>query len=118
MTLHDLEVAICRNEFVDCFDDLKLGPLLRHPLVLLYFPSISGCSGPVQITSEEIISFLDSYLSTYGMDDVKLDDFLDYVAEKKSVTGKEKLGVRIQSLRYDIAFSRFCCIISSLRCFS
>lgn len=110
MTLHDLEVAICRNEFVDCFDDLKLGPLLRHPLVLLYFPSISGSTGSVQITSEEIISFLDSYLSTYDMDDVKLDDFLDYVTEKKSVIGKEKLGVRIQSLRYDIAFSRFCCI--------
>ncbi|RID57113.1 hypothetical protein BRARA_F00515 [Brassica rapa] len=104
VTLHDLEVAICRNEFVDCFDDLKLGPLLRHPLVLLYFPSISGCSGPVQITSEEIISFLDSYLSTYGMDDVKLDDFLDYVAEKKSVIGKEKLGVRIQSLRMYVSF--------------
>ncbi|KAF8116207.1 hypothetical protein N665_0020s0060 [Sinapis alba] len=104
VTLHDLEVAICRNEYVACFDDLKLGPLLRHPLVLLYFPSISGSTGPVQITSEEIISFLDSYLSTYGMDDVKLDDFLDYVAEKKSVTGKEKLGVRIQSLRMYVSF--------------
>uniref|UniRef100_A0A0D3C8H1 Protein NO VEIN C-terminal domain-containing protein n=2 Tax=Brassica oleracea var. oleracea TaxID=109376 RepID=A0A0D3C8H1_BRAOL len=104
VTLHDLEVAVCRNEFVDCFDDLKLGPLLRHPLVLLYFPSISGSTGSVQITSEEIISFLDSYLSTYGMDDVKLDDFLDYVAEKKSVIGKEKLGVRIQSLRMYVSF--------------
>lgn len=104
MTLHDLDVAICRNEFVGCFDDLGLGPLLQHPLVLLYFPSISGSTGPVQITSEEIISFLDSYLNTYDMDDVKLDEFLSFVAEKKSVTSKERLGVRIQSLRYDIFF--------------
>ncbi|KAL0694666.1 hypothetical protein Bca4012_061846 [Brassica carinata] len=105
VTLHDLEVAICRNESVACFDDLKLGPLLRHPLVLLYFPSISGSISPVQITSEEIITFLDSYLSIHDMDDdVKLDDFLDFVAEKKSVAGKEKLGVRIQSLRMYVSF--------------
>ncbi|CAH8386642.1 unnamed protein product [Eruca vesicaria subsp. sativa] len=104
VTLHDLEVAICRNEFVDCFDDLKLGPLLRHPLVLLYFPSISGSSGPVQITSEEIISFLDSYLDTCDMEDVKVDDFLNFVAEKKSVTSKEKLGVRIKSLGMYVSF--------------
>lgn len=102
MTLHDLEVAICRNEFVGCFDDLGLGPLLQHPLVLLYFPSISGSTAPVQITSEELISFLDSFLKTYDMDDVKLDEFLDFVAEEKAVTSKDKLGVRIQSLRYDI----------------
>lgn len=102
MTLHDLEMAICRNEFVDSFEDLELGPLLQHPLVLLYFPSISSSTSPVKITSEEIISFLDSYLNTYDIDDVKLDEFLYFVAENKSVTNKEKLGVRIQSLRYDI----------------
>ncbi|XP_024008984.1 uncharacterized protein LOC18994044 isoform X2 [Eutrema salsugineum] len=101
VTLHDLEVAICRNEFVDCFDDLELGPLLQHPLVLLYFPSISGS---IQITSEEIVSFLDSYLDTYDMDDVQLDEFLNFVAEKKSVSSKEKLGVRIQSLRMYVSF--------------
>jgi len=102
VTLHDLEGAICRNEFVDSFDDLELGPLLQHPLVLLYFPSISSSTGPVKITSEEIISFLDSYLHTYMTEDVKLDEFLNFVASQKSVTSKEKLGVRIQSLRYDI----------------
>ncbi|CAN8232243.1 unnamed protein product [Cochlearia groenlandica] len=99
VTLHDLEVEICRNEFVDSFSDLELGPLLQHPLVLLYFPSISSSAGPVKITSEEIISLLDSYLYTYQTDDVKLDEFLNFVADKKSVTSKEKLGVRIQSLR-------------------
>lgn len=104
MTLHDLEVAICRNEFVDSFDDLELGPLLQHPLVLLYFPSISSSTGPVKITTEEIISFLDSYMYTYMTEDVKLDEFLNFVASQKSVTSKEKLGVRIQSLRYDIVF--------------
>lgn len=101
MTLHDLEVAICQNEFVGCFDDLGLGPLLQHPLVLLYFPSVYCSTAPVKITSEEIISLLDSYLNTYDIDDVKLDEFLDFVAEAKAVTSKEKLGVRIQNLRYD-----------------
>ncbi|XP_010436625.2 PREDICTED: uncharacterized protein LOC104720419 [Camelina sativa] len=104
VTLYDLEVAICRNEFVDSFDDLELGPLLQHPLVLLYFPSISSSTGPVQITSEEIITFLDSYLHTYMTEDVKLDEFLNFVASQKSVTSKEKLGVRIQSLRMYVSF--------------
>ncbi|KFK36266.1 hypothetical protein AALP_AA4G099800 [Arabis alpina] len=104
VTLHDLEMAICRNEFVDSFDDLEMGPLLQHPLVLLYFPSISSSTGPVKITSEEIISFLDIYLNTYDIDDVKLDEFLNFVAEKKSVINKEKLGVRIQSLRMYVSF--------------
>ncbi|ESQ56312.1 hypothetical protein EUTSA_v10024181mg [Eutrema salsugineum] len=102
VTLHDLEVAICRNEFVDSFDDLELGPLTQHPLVLLYFPSISSSSDPVQITSEEIIAFLDSYMCT--TDDVKLDGFLSFVADKKSVSSKDKLGVRIQSLRMYVSF--------------
>ncbi|KAF8086648.1 hypothetical protein N665_0617s0011, partial [Sinapis alba] len=104
VTLYDLEMAICRNEFVESFDDLELGPLLQHPLVLLYFPSISTSSGPVQITSEEIISFLDSYLYTYMTDDVKVDEFMNFVASKKSVASKENLGVRIQSLRMHVSY--------------
>ncbi|KAF8116020.1 hypothetical protein N665_0024s0044 [Sinapis alba] len=104
VTLYDLEMAICRNEFVESFDDLELGPLLQHPLVLLYFPSISSSSGPVQITSEEIISFLDSYLYTYMTDDVKVDEFMNFVASKKSVASKENLGVRIQSLRMHVSY--------------
>ncbi|KAL0854018.1 hypothetical protein Bca101_059170 [Brassica carinata] len=104
VTLYDLEMAICGNEFVDSFDDLELGPLLQHPLVLLYFPSIASSSGPVQITSEEIISFLDSYLYTYMTDDVKVDQFLNFVASKKSVASKENLGVRIQSLRMHVSY--------------
>ncbi|CAH2038586.1 unnamed protein product [Thlaspi arvense] len=101
VTLYDLEVAICRNEFVDCFDDLELGPLLQHPLVLLYFP---GSTSSVHITSEEVVSFLDSYLDTYDTDDVQVDEFLNFVAEGKSVTSKEMLGVRIQSLRMYVSF--------------
>ncbi|XP_023644756.1 uncharacterized protein LOC17898049 isoform X1 [Capsella rubella] len=104
VTLYELEVAICRNEVVGCFDDLGLGPLLQHPLVLLYFPSISASTGLVRITSEDIISFLDSYLNTYDMDNVKLDEFLNFVAARKSVTSKEKLGVRIQSFGMYVTF--------------
>ncbi|CAN8295013.1 unnamed protein product [Cochlearia groenlandica] len=104
VTLYDLEVSICRNESVYCFDDLELGPLLQHPLVTHYFPSVSGSVGTVKITSEEIISLLDTYLNTCDMEDVKLDEFLSFVAEEKSVTCKEKLGVRIQNLRMYVSF--------------
>ncbi|KAK9933157.1 hypothetical protein M0R45_020362 [Rubus argutus] len=32
-SLYDLEVAICKNEGIELFEELGLGPLLRNPLV-------------------------------------------------------------------------------------
>ncbi|XP_031403779.1 protein NO VEIN isoform X1 [Punica granatum] len=95
-TLHDLQAAICRNEGVENFEDLELGPLLRHPLVLHYFSV--NTDKVFKITSAEIISYLCEFLDAFPKNDVKVEEFLDFIAMKRSMSNKEMLMVRIQSL--------------------
>ncbi|KAJ0508398.1 hypothetical protein HanPSC8_Chr11g0462341 [Helianthus annuus] len=38
-SVRDLEMAICEREGVTNFEELGLGPILKHPLVLHYFSS-------------------------------------------------------------------------------
>lgn len=101
-SLYDLQVAICKNEVVEKFEDLELGPLPRHPLVLHYFTSVQDAIEVHKITSVEIVSHLCEYLDSFPDQDVKITDFLDFMVQKRSVSSKEKLAVRIQSLGYVI----------------
>ena len=99
-TLYDLELAICKNEGVGLFEELELGPLVRHPLVVHYFSVIPDVKKVFRITSEDIISYLHEYLKTHQGKEVKVEALLDFIAEKQSQTSREKLNVRIQSLGY------------------
>lgn len=99
-SLHDLEVAICNNEAIGKFEELGLGPFLRHPLVQHYFSVNSDTTEVFKITSEEIIALLCEFMDTCKNKDIKVDEFLYFISKKRSVSGKEKLGIRIQSLGY------------------
>lgn len=101
-TLYDLEVAICKNEGVGKFEELELGPLLKHPLIVHYFSVNPGVSEVFKITSEEIMSFVSEFMDRNGGTAVKIDELLNFIAEKKSAGSRENLGVRIQSLGYVI----------------
>ncbi|KAG6731183.1 hypothetical protein I3842_01G116900 [Carya illinoinensis] len=105
-SLHDLEVAICENEGVEKFEELELGPLLRHPLVLHYFSVNSDVTEVLKITGEEIISFLWKFIYKCKYKEIKVEEFLDFIAKKRSVAGKEKLGIRVQSLGMHISVIR------------
>ncbi|CAK9136537.1 unnamed protein product [Ilex paraguariensis] len=102
-SLYDLEVAICQNEGVERFEELELGPLVRHPLVVHYFSVSSDMTEVFRITSEQIIYSLCEFRDTHTGKEIKMEELLDFIAEKRSVTGREKLGVRIQSLGMHIA---------------
>lgn len=102
--MYDLEVAICKNEGIDQFEELELGPLLKHPLIIHYFSVNPGVSEVFKITNEEIMSFLSEFMDGNGSTDMKIDELLNFIAEKKSVGSREKLGVRIQSLGYVLYF--------------
>lgn len=104
-SLYDLQVAICKNEGVEKFEELELGPLLQHPLVLHYFSMNSD--KVFKITSAEIISYLCEFLDAFPEKDVKVEEFLDFIARKRSVSSKEKLMVRVQSLGYVMVPSLF-----------
>lgn len=102
--MHDLELAICENEGIENFLELDLGPLVRHPLVAHYFSVSSDIKDVFRITSEEIISCLHEFMTINPSKDVKTNELLDFIAEKRSLAGREKLNVRIQNLGYVDAF--------------
>ena len=96
-SVHDLDASICMSEGIQQFDALRLGPLLRHPLVCHYFSVPSDITEVPKITYEEIIS----YLILYSNEIKKLivpEEFLSFLMDKYGVSCKEKLGVRIQGL--------------------
>ncbi|KVH90986.1 protein of unknown function DUF3883 [Cynara cardunculus var. scolymus] len=97
-TLFDLETAICKNEGVQGFEELELGPFIRHPLINHYFCVSSDSAGVFKISSKEIISFLVEFMDAHKGEEVKADELLDFIAKKRSVDSKEMLHVRIQSL--------------------
>ncbi|KDP39349.1 hypothetical protein JCGZ_01106 [Jatropha curcas] len=97
-SLYDLEVAICEHEGIEQFEELGLGPLLRHPLILHYFLVNPNATEVFKITTEEIILTLHEYMSSSKDHEINIDDFLQFTAKKRSVKGKENLGVRIQGL--------------------
>lgn len=99
-TLYDLEMAICKNESVKKFEELELGPFLRHPLVLQYFLPKFDVSKVVKITCEDVIACLCEFMKTHEKKEIQVGDFLEFVAMKHSIMGKEKLGVHIQNLGY------------------
>ncbi|KAJ0787709.1 hypothetical protein HanOQP8_Chr02g0085331 [Helianthus annuus] len=105
-TLSDLETAICKNEGVQQFEELELGPLIRHPLVNHYFSVSSNSTGVFKISSREILTFLVEFMDIHEGKEVKADELLDFIAKKRSVDSKEKLHVRIQSLGLHISLIR------------
>ncbi|XP_026387919.1 uncharacterized protein LOC113283008 [Papaver somniferum] len=102
ISLYDLSLAICKNEGIERFEDLRLGSLLRHPLVVHYFSVPVDTKEVHKITSQEVISYLADYLYSKNGRFVQAEGFLEFLAIKESVDIKEKLGVRIQSLKLHI----------------
>ncbi|KAM0899027.1 hypothetical protein ACQ4PT_021575 [Festuca glaucescens] len=105
VSIHDLEVEICKNEGIRQFEELRLGPFLQHPLVVHYFLVPADLSKVPKLSSEDIINCLQKFIDNFK-EKVTAESFLDYLAEQKSVSGKEKLGVRVQSLGLHISFLR------------
>ncbi|KAI3935471.1 hypothetical protein MKW98_027611, partial [Papaver atlanticum] len=101
-SLYDLSLAICKNEGIERFEDLRMGSLLRHPLVVHYFSVPVDTKEVHKITSQTVISYLADYIYSKNGRFVQAEGFLEFLAIKESVDVKEKLGVRIQSLKLHI----------------
>ncbi|KAL4272173.1 hypothetical protein GQ457_13G017120 [Hibiscus cannabinus] len=97
-TLYELEMALCENEGVRTYEKLELGPFLCHPLVSRYFSLNSNCTEVFKITSEDIIAHLHEYMDSHKSQEIAIDEFLDFVADKQAATSKDELGVHIRNL--------------------
>ncbi|OMO88616.1 hypothetical protein COLO4_20180 [Corchorus olitorius] len=107
-TVYELEMAICENEGVSTFEKLEIGPLLRHPLALRSFALNPDAKEVLKITSDDIIAHLQEYMEGHETQDIFLNEFLDFVAEKQAVASRENLGIHIRNLTcvvddYDMA---------------
>lgn len=101
--MHDLNVEICKSEGVEKFEDLGLGSLLRHPLVQSYFSISRDATEICQITTENLVSHLSTFIYRYRYNEtVPVEEFLDSLVKRYAVAGREHLGVRVQSFGYII----------------
>ncbi|XP_073027988.1 protein NO VEIN isoform X2 [Primulina eburnea] len=97
-SLYDLEVAICESEGVERFEELELGPLIRHPLAMHYFSVTSEVTEVYRIGTQELISHLCDFVDARKRKQVQVGSFLDFITQKQSVDGREKLCVRVQDI--------------------
>ncbi|KAL9667858.1 hypothetical protein QQ045_002227 [Rhodiola kirilowii] len=105
-SLRDLELAICKSERVKHFDELDLGPLLRHPLVVHYFSVRPDVTHIHRIDTKHILLSLSAYMDVHCNQNFEVLEFLDFLAKKRSVTSREMLCIRIQDLRMHMSFIR------------
>lgn len=103
-TLHDLSVEISQHEGVKDFDQLGLGPLPLHPLIVEYF------APPVQyeickITTADVLQHLSDHMNkNFGK--IQVEDFLSFMMKARSLPSPQHLGVRIQSIGIYVSFIR------------
>ncbi|KAG0569647.1 hypothetical protein KC19_6G104700 [Ceratodon purpureus] len=94
-TLHDLGCELTQEEGVSKFEDLGIGPLLLHPLVVRYFTPPDEV---LPITTDEVMQNLADYIGDSNYNRVELDDFMGHLQRIHKAPTRLHLGVRIQTL--------------------
>ncbi|KAK8913915.1 hypothetical protein KSP39_PZI024215 [Platanthera zijinensis] len=97
-SVHELGLDLCKNEGVEKFEELGIGPLLRHPLVCHYFSVSPEAKEICEITTEDLVNRLSTFLYRKFRKEIEVEEFLDFLVQKCSVASKEHLGVRIRSM--------------------
>lgn len=95
-------MAICESEGIKSFEELGLGPILKHPLVVHYFSVGPEVTEVCKITTEQIVAYLSKLPRRKGTTYYKItvDEFSDFIAKKRNIS-REHLCIRIQSLGYE-----------------
>lgn len=94
-TLYDLGCDITQEEGVSNFEDLGIGPLHLHPLVVRYF---SPPDEFLSITAVDVMQDLGDYIGDSYYNRVELDDFMAHLQRTRKASTMRHLGVRIQTL--------------------
>ncbi|XP_065060085.1 uncharacterized protein LOC135687459 [Rhopilema esculentum] len=102
-TLHDLRDFICVVEKKDSFEELRLGPLEKFPLVLFHFqfpPDVEIR----KLTVVQVMKHLWHYSGTEGKGKkIEIVKFLEYVAKKSGIDSVLETGVIINSIALAIS---------------
>lgn len=95
-TLHDLGIVLARMEGVNHYDDLLLGPLVKHPRIKDYFKPPEDIQYPPAITLYMLHNYLRDIL-TRSKKKISFNEYLEYVCRKQNIDDKEHLCIRICS---------------------
>ncbi|MCO5602076.1 hypothetical protein L7F22_056203 [Adiantum nelumboides] len=103
-TLYDLNQDILSTEGVATFNELRIGPLAFHPLIIEHFHPPKRL---YRISSEEVMGYLSDYVGKDVARNIELQYFLSYIKKRRNFPSKNKLGVRFQN---------FGLLVSQIRC--
>jgi len=97
--LHELDE--CLREFTQNradFETLKLGPLVKLPLVYQFF-KVPLDADICEMTTADVIEYLRGYLSENNlwMTKIDLESFLRYIMDMRELSSPYELGLRITS---------------------
>lgn len=98
-TLHELGQSLADLASKQDFEDLKLGPLLKQPVVYDMFKAPSSLDSLPQITTIQILKHLERHMKRENLwrEKVDLGEFIKYLCEEYGCETPYELGVRIQS---------------------
>ena len=99
-SLHELERALLSSENIARFEDLRMGPLIKHPLVLKFFQPPTDLQSIPEISAHQIqktlMKFLDKFRHKPGQKQ-SLEEFLEFFSRQTSVQSPHHLCIRITS---------------------
>lgn len=98
-TIHELDIYLARlYPGAKTYEDLKLGPLVKHRLVYDYFKFPSNLDPP-EITTLKVMKYLREFMTRNGWTNtVNFAEFLEYLREQMSCESLYDLGIRIESI--------------------
>ena len=97
-SVHELGVAIAYSEKVSSYEELHLGPLIKHPRVRDYFKPPEDLECPPEITVHQLHGDLTKLVDkTKRGSKHTLEDYLEFVRRKHGLESVAHLCVRIQS---------------------
>ena len=111
-SLYELEQALVASEGVHSFEELCLGPIVKHPLVQQYFRPPKDIQKVPEISLYVIMSNLQQCLHRSIRDrnsKLQLDEFLEFMQKSHSLPSKEHLCVKISS--FPLAIQASDCMI-------
>jgi hypothetical protein len=96
-TVADLADALSLAHGKASFDELRVGPLLRQPLIgRLFLPSVELRAVPA-VRLEDVVRDLSEYRRERGYrEKIELSAFLNWAAARRGLTSPRELGVRLK----------------------
>ena len=99
-TLYELNQSLADLGSKTDFEELRLGPLLKQPVVYDMFKAPQGLPAVPHLTTIQILKHLEKYMTKEDLwrNKVVLEKFMDYLREEYHCETPYDLGVRIQSI--------------------